>query len=123
MRTSLLGSHVQHDFGTHQPPLSLPRSVHGVAAQVFTVRTPEDSAGVLEACTTATDIAIVGTVFIGMEAAVTLVGKFPVSRLAKGRGLSCGWLRPPKPPTNRSSDRRQCGLGGVSTPLCAPRSA
>ena len=58
------------------------------------MRTPEDSAGVLEACATATDIAIVGTGFIGMEAAVTLVGKFPVSRLAKGRGLSCGRLRP-----------------------------
>lgn len=49
--------------------------------QVFTVRTPEDSAGVLEACATATDIAIVGTGFIGMEAAVTLVGKFPAARI------------------------------------------
>ena len=46
--------------------------------QVFTVRAPGDAPPLLEACATATDIAVVGAGFIGLEVAVSLVGKYPV---------------------------------------------
>ncbi len=46
--------------------------------EVVTIRAAQDAAKVLDTCATATDVVIVGAGFIGLETAVTLLGKFPV---------------------------------------------
>ena len=66
--------------------------------QVVTIRGPDDAQKVVDVCTGATDVVIVGAGFIGLETAVALLNKFPVSLVCSRTVASSRlWLAPGTP--------------------------